>query len=84
MFNGRDDWMEGEDNVDFLVDLRRSLLADRKADRKKQRLDPIRTSAKSCQYHHRGEGSRCFIERIPGQVLGAVLSRAALSTSDHL
>jgi hypothetical protein len=80
MFNGRDDWMEGEDNVDFLVDLGRRLLADRKADRKKQQMDPTRTSANSCQYHHHGEGGRCYSERIPGQVLeGSTKSSSAFN-----
>lgn len=68
MFNGRDHWMDGEDNVHFLVDLARRLLADRKTDRKKPQLDRTRAVANNCQYHHHGDGERCYSEGIPRQV----------------
>lgn len=71
-FNGEDKWLEGEDNVEFLVDVGQRLLAERKrADRKKQQpQDPTGPKASSCQYHHHGQGDRCYSEKIPGHEPG--------------
>lgn len=72
MFNGQEDWLEGEDNVDFLVDLGRRLLADREAvQRKRQHTqDPTKPGVSSCQYHHHDQGDACYSEKIPDHVSG--------------
>jgi len=78
VFHEGEHWVDGEQNVDFLGDLVRRLLADRKADGKRdQRQDFTRLEARSCQYHHHSEGDGCYGDKIPGHVSGGGGVRAS-------
>jgi hypothetical protein len=59
-FHGRKDWLDGQKNIDFLVDLAGHLLMDRRA--QLHRLpDPTRPEATGCwSYHHHREEEECY------------------------
>ena len=62
-FHGRQDWLEGQKNVDFLADLAGCLLRDRSEH--SQTLDSTTPEVSGCQYHHHdGEESVCYSAKI--------------------
>lgn len=52
-----DNWLRGDMNREFLADLTKCLLRDRKASGQK---NPTRPNISSCQYHHHIKGERCY------------------------
>jgi hypothetical protein len=61
-FHGRKDWLDGQKNVDFLIDLAGCLLRDGRED--SQALDSTTPDVSGCQYHHHGEKIGCYSAKI--------------------
>ncbi|KAI7081684.1 hypothetical protein KC356_g8962 [Hortaea werneckii] len=54
---GNDNWLRGDMNREFLTDLTKCLLRDKKASGQKS---PTLPNISSCQYHHHSKGERCY------------------------
>jgi hypothetical protein len=63
MNHGREDWLDGKKNVDFLADLAGCLLLDRME--QLLSMDPTMPAVSGCRYHHHdGEKMGCYSAKI--------------------
>jgi hypothetical protein len=76
-YQGKDDWLYGQKNVDFLADLAGNLLVERRKIQSQQHKGPTSPNANGCKYHHHGKEDQCYSERVPRHVSGGSSTSAS-------
>lgn len=57
VFHGIDEWLQGDINPEFMSDLAKCLLKNKRASGQE---NPTLPTLNSCRYHHHSEGEDCY------------------------